>query len=156
MFSIFNRLNETWRFQKYFEFFIFMKKVDPSSKKLQNKSFARVQRITNLGISRLGIFHMNRPSHCEIFFRVKKIIPDNFHMMKKRCFQFLRILQNAVVGFVLLDKSHHQARLKSGVRTIKPLNSINSIISSLSATAGSAIYIEDLHIAVDRFSVIFA
>ena len=28
------RLNETWRFQKYFEFFIFMKKVDPSSKKL--------------------------------------------------------------------------------------------------------------------------
>ena len=34
MFSIFNRLNETWRFQKYFEFFIFMKKVDPSSKKL--------------------------------------------------------------------------------------------------------------------------
>ena len=42
MFSIFNRLNETWRFQKYFEFFIFMKKVDPSSKKLLNKSFARV------------------------------------------------------------------------------------------------------------------
>ena len=34
MFSIFIRLNETWRFQKYFEFFIFMKKVDPSSKKL--------------------------------------------------------------------------------------------------------------------------
>ena len=34
MFSIFIRLNETWRFQKYFEFFIFMKKVDPSGKKL--------------------------------------------------------------------------------------------------------------------------
>jgi len=34
MFSIFIRLNETWRFQKYFEFFIFMKKVYPSSKKL--------------------------------------------------------------------------------------------------------------------------
>ena len=60
MFSIFIRLNETWRFQKYFEFFIFMKKVDPSSKKLLNKSFARVWRITNLCISRLGIFHMNR------------------------------------------------------------------------------------------------
>ena len=42
MFSIFIRLNETWSFQKYFEFFIFMKKVDPSSKKLLNKSFARV------------------------------------------------------------------------------------------------------------------
>ena len=42
MFSIFIRLNETWSFQKYFEFFIFMKKVDPSSKKLSNKSFARV------------------------------------------------------------------------------------------------------------------
>ena len=32
------------------------------------------------------------PSHCEIFFRVKKIIPDNFHTMKKRCFQFYKIL----------------------------------------------------------------
>ena len=52
-----------------------------------------------------------RPSHCEIFFRVKKIIPDNFHMIKKRCFQFIRILQNAVVGFVLLSPI---TRLKSG------------------------------------------
>jgi len=38
----FIRLNETWRFQKKIEFFIFMKKVDPSGKKLSNKSFTRV------------------------------------------------------------------------------------------------------------------
>ena len=33
------------------------------------------------------------PSHCEIFFIVKKIIPDNFHTMMKRCFRSLKLFK---------------------------------------------------------------